>query len=716
MIIQLSHCKFTPVALGAMLAIGIPGAVRAQNVAKPVTLEAVTVTASPENATGPVAGFVAKRSATGTKTDAALMETPQSISVVTREQVEAMQSQNVSEALRYSAGVGGEIYGADTRADWIKIRGFQAPDFLDGLPMPRATYAWARTDPYMLERVEILRGPASVLYGQSPPGGLVNMVSKRPTGTTQREVQLQLGDSNRRQLAADLSGKIGDDGRLSYRVAALGRLSDTQVDHVNDDRTMLAPSLLWRISDQTSLTLLAHYIKADSKSLQFLPSQGTLTANPIGKIPRFTFLGNTDWDDFDFEQHGIGYAFEHRFNPDAVFRQNLRLSRVDYDLQVVRGFGLVPNQFRNVNTRPVLIRDEARTQGVDNQFEYKLRTGAVSHTLLAGLDYQRQETDYNFGVGALRAIDVFNPTNTAIGPINTTASTAQTQRQLGLYVQDQAQIDRLTLLLTARHDELRGDSRNRLNGATTRLDESANTGRVGAIYNFASGLAPYVSYATSFQPNLGVDYTGTALDPTTGQQLEAGVKFQPAAWGNSMLSFAVYDIKQKDVVANNPALNGNEQIGEARVQGAEIEGKANLAAGLDLLASVAYTDSEITRAVRAETVGKALPIVPKKTASLWLSYAFVNTAWSDLSAGIGARYIGGSYANDINSISVPSATLFDLGLQYRLGKLSPSLANSTLALNVANLADKEYVSSCNDVNNCYWGNGRTVRLTLTHRF
>lgn len=680
----------------------------------PTNLPAVTVSA--QNDGSQTSGFVARSSAAGTKTDTPLIETPQAITVITRDEMEALQVQNASEAMRYVAGATTEIYGADPRADWIKLRGFQAPDFLDGLPMPRGTYAWARTDPYMLERMEVVRGPSSGLYGQTPPGGLVNMVSKRPTREPVREIQLQFGDPRRVQGAFDLSGPIDDDGRFAYRVVGLARSGDTQVDHVQDDRVMIAPSLTWNLTPDTTLTLLAHYIRSNSKSLQFLPAQGTLQTNPNGKIPRSTFVGNTDWDDYQLEQRAIGYAFEHRFSPNATFRQNLRQAEVDYDLQVVRGFGFSGNQFRNLTTRPVAIHDKVRSFSVDSQFEYKLNTGPVAHTLLAGVDYQDQRTDYTFGTGTIRLIDVYNPVNTPIGSINTTTSTDQSQRQLGVYVQEQARIGRLTLLATGRHDSVRGNSRNRLRNTDTGLDDSAFTGRLGAIYDFANGLAPYVSYSSSFQPNVGVDYTGSPLDPTRGKQFEAGIKYQPAAWQRSMVSLAFYDLRQTNVVAYNAALLGNQQTGEVRVRGIEFEARANLFAGLDAIATATYMDSDVTQSVNAAAIGKALPLTPKKSASMWLNYAFATPVLHGLSVGSGVRYVGSTYANDINSLSIPSFTLVDAAVRYELGKLHPSLKATTVALNVSNLFDKEFVAGCNDINNCYWGAGRVTRVTLTSRF
>ncbi|WP_229729561.1 TonB-dependent siderophore receptor [Agaricicola taiwanensis] len=686
-----------------------------------VELPAIVV--SGERANGPVEGTVAKRSASGTKTDSAIIETPQSISVVPKAQIEMQKAQNASEALRYTPGITAEIYGNDPRADWIKIRGFQSPDYLDGLPLPRGTYAWGRTHPFFLERIEVLKGPASVLYGQTPPGGIYNQVSKLPTDEHQGEVQLSGGHPTNGQAKLDISGPIDADKRFLYRFIAAGRLGETSVDHVDNDQIAVAPSFTIRPSDATELTLLGNYQNLDSGSLQFLPSQGTFSYNPNGRIPRDTFLGDPDYDDFNLEQSSVGYQFRHDVTNDLTFRQNLRFSTVDYDLKTIRGFGFGGGQLQNITTRRVEIRDRVDAFSVDNQLEYSFDTGPVAHRVLAGLDYRHLDIDYFFGTSG-GSTGLYNPfTRTIVslpGPISTiTNDVDQSQTQVGVYLQDQIKFDRFTLMLSGRHDWVDGEFTNRAPAANPlarnlSTDDRAFSGRAGLIYNFDNGLAPFVSYATSFQANVGALADGSAPDPTTGEQWEAGIKYQPQSWGNSMLQVSGFSITQQDVIAG--AAPTQTQVGEVKVKGLEFEARMELTRGLTLLGAWTVLDSEITDDINPAVIGNELPITPDNTASLWLDYAFQNAALQGLSIGGGIRHVDGSWANTANTFETDSYTLVDLAARYDLGKASPKLKGAELALNVSNLFDKEYVSSCNDLNTCYWGNSRTVLGTLTYRW
>lgn len=227
------------------LAFGLGASVAvAQETGRTTTLPAVTVTDGiAESATGPVLGYVAKRSATATKTDTPLSDTPQSVSVITADRMRDQGAQTVQDALRYTAGVRGETYGLDSRGDWSTVRGTDPVAFQDGMQQTFGYYASARPDPFTLERIEVLKGPASVLYGQGSVGGIINLVTKRPLDTRHGEIQLQAGNYDRVQLAADLTGPLNEDKTLLYRLVAIGRDSGTQVDKVDDDRYVLMPSV-----------------------------------------------------------------------------------------------------------------------------------------------------------------------------------------------------------------------------------------------------------------------------------------------------------------------------------------------------------------------------------------------------------------------------------------------------------------------------------------
>ena len=310
-----------------------PLALCAAQVCGAQTLPGITVKeeAVKETGTGPVQGFVARRSAGATKTDTPLIETPQAITVITRDQMEAQGVQTLRDTAAYSAGVASSFF--DSRGDAFKFRGTDPVQYLDGLQRMYGVYNTARPDPYTLERVELLRGPSSVLYGQGSVGGVLNLVSKRPQTDTLREVQVQAGNHGRRQLAVDFTGPLDTEGQWLYRFVAIGRESGTQVDHVADDRTVIAPSLTWAPDSNTSLTLQLLYQKDKSGSLVgFFPWQGTLLPSRYGQIPTSTFLSEPGFDRYDTEQTSIGWQFSHRFNDTWTVRQNFRVaqSEVDY--------------------------------------------------------------------------------------------------------------------------------------------------------------------------------------------------------------------------------------------------------------------------------------------------------------------------------------------------------------------------------------------------
>lgn len=299
------------------------------------TLESITVSAQPELETAltPVSGYIAKNAATASKTDTPLIETPQSVTVVTRDEIRDQGAQGLQDALNYAAGVRSDAYGLDSRTDSFRTRGSSPSVYLDGL---RQNYNWytstTRTEPYTLERIEVLRGPASMLYGQGSTAGVVNMVSKRPLPEAQNEIGVSYGSHNRKQLQADFTGPLTEDGTWLYRIVGVGRQADTQVDFVPDDRLLLAPSLTWRPSASTSLTFQGLWQDDKSGSTsQFFPWEGVALDNPNGSIPVNRFIGEPDWDRYNSRRASLGWLFEHKFNDNWTVRQNFRWARNEVD-------------------------------------------------------------------------------------------------------------------------------------------------------------------------------------------------------------------------------------------------------------------------------------------------------------------------------------------------------------------------------------------------
>ncbi|WP_306397201.1 TonB-dependent siderophore receptor [Telluria beijingensis] len=662
------------------------------------------------------AGFVARRSSAASKTSTSLLETPQSVSVVTADQIRAQGAQSVEQSVQYTAGTIIGSNGPSTEHDYVFARGFTARQFLDGVGL-YASYvsgAQLRIEPYGLERVEVLRGPSSALYGQVEPGGLVNLVSKRPTSRPLREAGLQVGSFDRYQASVDVGGPLGQDGSVSWRLTGLVRESGTQSDFMDNNRRYIAPALAWKIGPQTSLTVLAHYQKDDGGGrAQPLPPEGTLLPNPNGTVPLDRFLGEPGFDGMRREQSSIGYLLEHRFTPATVFRQNGRHSRANMRelFSLVDYYGASwAADLRTVDRYAWDNRNKLSLSGIDNQLETTFATGALQHTLLLGADWRRIRDQWDFYSADEGPLDVFAPVyGQPLGEFAQAIDERTTRRQSGLYLQDQIRWQRWTVTLGARNDRARGGTRDNLGEVDAPLRDDATTWRASLGYLFPQGVALYAGASTSFDPVSGLDGEGRAFEPSKGRQAEAGVKYQPAG-SNSLYTLAVFDLRQRNVLTpdpNPPESNPWAQIqtGEIRVRGVEFEAKAQLTRALRLLASYTHFDSEITRSNGAD-LGREKPYTPRNQAAAWLDYRFDGAlAGLELGLGVNRRSAVWGFSYDMR---VPSVTLADLALRYPLGQ------RTQLALNVRNLADKQYVSNCSYADGCVFGERRTAILSLTH--
>lgn len=678
------------------------------------TLPAIKVTeTAEETASGPVDGYVAKRSATGTKTDAPLLETPFSISVVTREQIEAQGADSLDQAFEYTAGIFSLGGGANRRGSTgFTVRGFNvtgsAPLYVNGSKFPINSLSGA-IEPFGAERLELLKGPASILYGQAAPGGLINVVTKRPTAAPFGSVELEIGSFDRRQAALDLAGPMSDS--WGYRVTALTRDSDTMVDYINDDRVYVAPTVTWRPGERTSLTLLAAYYDNETVYDYGKPFEGTVTANPNGRISRHRFIGEPDFNRFDTEGKQAGYLFEHQFNDTWSVRQNALYFDYESDYRdVAWGSWVAANAttpaFTYVNRSPYTRVDGDDGYSVDTQVQAFWETGRLQQTFLFGVDYSDRNFDRLQYSATVAPLNVFAPTyGSSVTLAATPASDSLTEAtQLGFYFQDHLKLDeRWLLLLGGRWDEADNDVHNRRTGAMTPTDADAFTGRAGLLYLFKSGFAPYVSYSESFQPASDTDFFGNAFEPTTGQQFEAGVKFEPPG-RNASVTLAVYEITQQNVSTSDPDHTGYSiQTGEVRSRGVELEGRAHFNDQISLVGAITRIDAEITKSNGVD-LGRVPMGVPDGTASLWADYHLKDGFADGLGLGAGVRFVDKSY-NNTNVWRVPSYVVFDAGLNYRHDQWR-------FGANLKNVFDKNYLASCTFA--CFYGDERTLTVTAKY--
>ncbi|PNB73137.1 TonB-dependent siderophore receptor [Pseudomonas sp. GW456-E7] len=681
-----------------------------------------------ESAWGPVQGYVAKRTAAGTKTDTALVEVPRSISVVTREQMDDRNAHTLDAAVRYLPGITASSYGSDTRADWLRVRGFEPTQFLDGLPLPKGVYANPKQETWNLDRLALLRGPASSVYGQTPPGGLLDMVSRRPSAEASSEIQLQYGSDNHRQINFASTGKIDDEGRFLYGVSGVVRDGGTQIDHINDKRYNIAPSLTWNIDEDTRFTLLTQFTRDDTGvTSQFYPIQGTKIDMPFGKISHHKNLGDPDYDFYDRTYYALGYAFEHRLNDVWQFRQNLRYTKSDLSFQTVTvnsyfpSIGFVVDDEGNTGRGTTNVDEDISQFAVDNNLQADFATGDINHTLLIGLDHQRSNTNYTSIFGTAPAINVNDPVYglPITRPPRSSAFYDYDQKtyQTGLYVQDQMALDQWRLTLGGREDWVHTGTKFFNKGDATNTQRDKNfSGNAAISYVFDSGFVPYLSYAESFQPASNAVASPTdSFKPTKGKQWELGIKYQPPG-SNTLLTAAVYDLTQKNVAVTNNVGNVTvtSQTGEVRVKGLELEAVSDVTENLKVTAAYTLAKSEVQDGAFK---GNRLQLMPNQQASVWGDYTWHNGVLDGFGIGAGARYTGNTYGDEANTWlgKADAYTVFDAAVHYDLGRLDNSLKGASLAVNATNLFDKDYISTC-DSFYCYYGDQRSVVASATYKW
>lgn len=658
-------------------------------------------------------GFITQSDAASVgKSNVSVQDTPFAMNVVDVAQARESGAKNVQEALAYTAGVYTGRYGFDTRGDWAAIRGLGPATYLDGLRGIYGFYNNVRPEIYTLERIEVLKGPSSVLYGQAELGGIINAVSKLPKAVASREIELQVGSYDRKQLGLDLTGPLNKDKTFLYRLVALKRDSETQVDFVNDDAQLFMPSLTWRPNRNTSLT--AMFISQESKSKvssQFLPFKGTLGDAPLGRIPASRFAGEPGWDRYDTRKNELTLQWDQRLSTDWRLVANLRKTNSSsVTREIYTTVGQIPD---NAGNMPRTVHAADRKTDVlasDVRFEGGLRLGPTRHQVALGVDHQNaywQEFNYfskntTFAADGVDNFNVYNPVYGSAGMTNFLSNLALADRpdnkivQTGIYATDHVEWGPWVLSGAWRHDRARNETLNLAPTQDVVVTNAANTARVGLMYRFNNGISPYASWSTAFMPLLGTDGAGGFLKPMTGEQTEAGVKFLSPS-GRTSAAFARFEIEQQNRVSSNNLPGGVEQV-NASTKGWEAEVKHRFGA-FEVLAN--YTALE---AINPAT-GKRLSAIAEKTASAWGQYRF-NSGWR---VGLGTRYLG-DLTGANGTPEVPSVTLLDAMVGYSTGAWD-------VRMDARNLADKTYVSWCRGTNqDCGYGERFYAGLTARYKF
>ena len=684
-----------------------------------------TVNPTPATTLDTITVYADSYRSTGTKTALDPNDAPMSYSRINQELLQKRQADSVNAALRYEPGVSTESRGTVSIFDEYNIRGFKTySNFYDGLRLPYDG-AWnlmPQVDIYATEAVEVLKGPASSLYGYAAPGGMVNQVAKTPKSTQASEVQLRLGNQNLKEMAVDTTGPISD--TLNYRLVALKRKKEGQMQTTEEERTLINPSLEWRPTEDVSV--LANLFYQDDPEMvpsTPLPAVGTVYNASYGKLDSDAYAGD-EWNHFSKEVIMPSVTVNWAINDKLTFKHILRYTDAEAQQRnMYNQEGFITGSDKILNRVAYTTDEKMNNWTTDNQLAYKLDTANTSHNLLFGVEYQETDssaTYYDAGADGTPNLDLSKPDSSQINadtlPLDIYRQKQDIeQSQLGFYVQDEMQWQDLTVVAGLRHDNF--DSTTEQTEATKGTvysnktidnDASKTSGRLAAIYDFDNGLSPYASYSQSFQPVVGSNFiTNKAFEPTTADQLEVGIKYlspDRATQG----TLAVFDITQKNVVVTNPANSQQKvQTGEITSKGFEVSGSHMLSDWVDIAASYSYTDAEITEdEFNPDVVGNTPAQTAKHKATLWADYY----ATDKLTLNAGVRYEDGMQLDKQNSDELPSVTLVDIGGSYQI---NPMLA---VGASINNLFDKTYVGTCYDSNNCWMGPERQMSVSLKANF
>lgn len=661
---------------------------------------------------------------TATKTQLDPEETPQAISVIEQETLQQRGTETVAEAVRYTPGINTELRGgAVTRLDFFNIRGFENDKaYYDGLQLLYNDWnLQPQIDMAAVEQVEVFKGPTSTLYGAMPPGGMVNLISKAPQSESQHSVELTLGNNNKRETHIDSTGALND--TMNYRVVGLFRQKDGQAVTSEEERIMIAPSIDWKISDNTMLNLNMYYQKDPSMGIySTLPSKGTVYNSTNGKLSSDTYAGDTNWETYDRDVLLLGYKLDHNINDTWRFLQNARFTTAKAYQENTYSSSLDSDE-RTLNRRAYLTDEKSEGINIDNQFSGLFDVGNAEHNILVGVDYLKLKSDVIYEDAVAPSIDLYNPDHKQIIRDNLdfagsgySSDFTIDKEQTGLYLQDQIRLDQWVFIAGGRYDQFKSTETGVKYGAATnsKVDQSQFSGRAGVLYEFENGVAPFVSYAQSFEPITGSDRNGKTFDTSTADQWEAGLKYKQR---NTTASATAFEITKRNVLTRDPDSSDYSQkvqVGEMRSRGIELELQHAMTPDITVKAAYTLQDVEVTKD-NSGIEGNTPVWVPEKQFNTWLTYAPTEGKWVGASFGTGVRYVGQMQLDAANSNTVPSFTLVDLSIGYDLSALSPQWQGASVTFAMSNVFDETYYS-CYDASNCWFGDERAYEISARYEF
>ncbi|MEH2084294.1 MAG: TonB-dependent siderophore receptor [Nostoc sp.] len=671
----------------------------------PIELE---VTAPPEGS------YKVPNTSSATKTDTPLRDIPASVQVIPRAVIDDVGGNGIADTLRV-IGIGTDRFSSRL-FDTYTIRGFSTlftNNYRNGLREIISNYP---VDISNTERIEVTRGPASVLYGQGFPGGIVNRVTKQPLSEPYYFAQMRVGSFGSYQPSVDFSGPLNTEKTVLYRLNASYLNADSFVDYVTQERYFVAPELTWRVDEKTSLTVGGEY-QDDEKpnsdaEITGLPGVGTVLPNPNGKISRNRNLAEPSTGNESRQTSRIAYNFEHHFNDNWSLRNAFQFGqRVIAEEDAIIPIGLQADN-RRVNRISSFINTIESNNILDTFVVGQFQTGSVAHKLLVGFDLFWQDFDSRGSSYARSPIDAYNPVyGTPLGGLRSSFQTKTLSDAQGLYFQDQISlIDNLKLVLGGRFDWLHTNSFERISGERTNNTDNAFSPRLGIVYEPNKNISLYASYTRSFDQVTGTDAQGNPFIPSRGTQYEVGVKTD---WLNDKLSatLALYDLTRTNITTTDPNPNNSDfqvQTGEQRSRGVELTVQGELTPGWNIIATYNYIDARVT-SDNTFRVGNFLNTIPEHSASLWTTYTIGQGSLQGLGFGLGVFYVGDRFGDLANTFTLPSYVRTDAALYYRRNNLR-------VQLNLQNLFDTNYYVSAFNRNRVFPSAPFEAQLTVGWEF
>ncbi|KRP82405.1 TonB-dependent siderophore receptor [Pseudomonas lactis] len=685
--------------------------VPAENASIELQATNVTATADLESAQGPVQGYHATRSASATRTDTAIHETPQSISVVSKDVVEDLGATRLQDALDYAGGVGRANNFGGQGLTTFTVRGFTTGEFYrNGFPINRGYPNMP--DANTIERLEVLRGPATMLYGRGDPGGTFNVVSKQPLAERTVTLGSQLNDQGMKRGTLDASGPLDEEGRLAYRLNVVGEGGDTFRDHVETERYGVTPVITWQATDDTKVTFEGDFMRNNHPLDRGL----TRFPNQRGTPSRDTFWGDKDAGKLHNDNNMAQLRFEHALSDNWTLGGGFQWLDGSLKGNAIEANG--PGSLgtdgrtlqRNFNYRKLEWTDKDYQLNLTGHFS----TGGFDHTLLTGIEYE----DYDYksiiqrssAAAGTYPIDIFDPVYGQPRPALTRTPTHDKEnlKTYAAFVQDQVALtERLKVLAGARFERFEHDYQNYV-GKSWQAADNAVTPRVGVIYDLTDTVAVYADAARSFKPNTGASREGGGFAPEKGKSYEMGIKWE-ALDRQLSVDAAIYQIEKKNVLTTDPVDNTfSVAAGQVRSRGFDLNVAGNLTPEWRVIGGYAYVDAEVTRDNTLRS-GTRLMNIPRNSFSLLNVYEFQDGALKGLGLGVGGKYVdqrAGQTAN--TAFSMDAYTVVDLLGYYKVNE------HVRLNLDVKNLFNREYEEGAFGNIYAYPGAPRTVQVGIAY--